>query len=229
MSDSEPYLRATNLSHSYSATPVLQPFELTVNPGEIVSIRGPNGSGKSTLLLCLSGLLRPTTGDVAICGHDIYADEADAKRCLAFVPDVPRFYLELTAWEHLRFVALAHQADAEFEPQAEALLKEFGLWAVRDQFPHQFSRGMRLKLGFVLAIIRPFKLLLLDEPTSALDAAATELVREHVLAQRRAGASCVVVTHDPVLSEAVADRTFWLRDGVFASGESDSDTEADGE
>jgi len=212
------YLQAVNLSHTYGSNQVLAPFELTVSPGEIVSVRGPNGSGKSTLLLCLAGLLRPSTGDVTVCGHDIYEDEPAAKRCLAFVPDVPRFYLEMTAWEHLRFVALAHDAEDDFETRAEALLTEFGLAGVRDQFPHQFSRGMRLKLGLVLAFIRPFKILLLDEPTSALDAAATKLVREHLAAKRAAGASCLMVTHDPELSGALADRSFRLQDGLFTAG-----------
>jgi ABC-2 type transport system ATP-binding protein len=215
--NSSAYLQAVNLSHTYGSNQVLAPFELTVQPGEIVAVRGPNGSGKSTLLLCLSGLLRPSTGDVSVCGHDIYASETAAKRNLAFVPDVPRFYLELTAWEHLRFVALAHDAEDDFEARAEALLTEFGLWGVRDQFPHNFSRGMRLKLGLLLAFIRPFKMLLLDEPTSALDADATQLVRDHLVAKRAEGASCLLVTHDPELSGSLADRTMWLADGQFTA------------
>ena len=217
MENESAYLHAVNLSHSYGSTQILNPFDLTVNSGEIVSVRGPNGSGKSTLLLCLAGLLRPSTGDVTVCGHDIYEDEPAAKRDLAFVPDVPRFYLEMTAWEHLRFIALAHDAEDDFEARAEALLNEFGLWHVRDQFPHQFSRGMRLKLGLVLAFVRPFKVLLLDEPTSALDAAATKLVRDRLIAKRDEGASCLIVTHDPELSTAVADRSFWLADGLFSA------------
>ncbi len=76
----------------------------------MVALTGPNGAGKTTLLHCLSGLLRPSTGQVSIAGYDLYAEERNAKRNLAFVPDVPRFYTELTAWEHLRFIALAHEA-----------------------------------------------------------------------------------------------------------------------
>ena len=110
-----------------------------------------------------------------------------AKQRLAFVPDVPRFYQELTAWEHLNFVALAHNAVEGFEERAEILLGEFGLWEARNVFPHAFSRGMRLKLGIMLALIRPFRALLMDEPTSALDTESEALIAsalEHLMSGR---------------------------------------------
>jgi energy-coupling factor transporter ATP-binding protein EcfA2 len=78
-----------------------------LNAGEISVLEGPNGSGKLTLMLCQSGLMRLTTGEIPVDGHDLYADESEAKWTLAFMPDVPHFYAELTAWEHLRFLVLA--------------------------------------------------------------------------------------------------------------------------
>jgi ABC-2 type transport system ATP-binding protein len=214
----KPPLQATNLSHAYGAEQILAPIDLTLKAGEVVALHGPNGAGKSTLLLCLSGLLRPSTGEVTACGYNLYEDEPDARRCLAFVPDVPRFYLELTAWEHLRFIALAHGSIADFDGRAERLLQEFGLWGVRDMFPHHFSRGMRLKLGLLLALIRPFKVLLLDEPTSALDDASTQLLTQHLAHLRQQGAAILLATHDPEIRGGLADRALTLRDGqVVAS------------
>ncbi len=132
-------------------------------------LTGPNGAGKTTLLHCLSGLLRPSTGQVSIAGYDLYSEARHAKLNLAFVPDVPRFYTELTAWEHLRFIARRPRSGQDFPERAETLLKEFGPLGGAGLFPHNYSRGMRLKLGLLMAFIRSFKLLLLDEPTSALD------------------------------------------------------------
>jgi ABC-2 type transport system ATP-binding protein len=206
-------LQAIGLSHSYGAFQALAPTDLTLTAGEIFVLEGPNGSGKSTLMLCLAGLMRPTEGTVRIEGYDLYADEPEAKRRLAFMPDVPRFYAEMTAWEHLRFLALAHDAGEGFESRAEQLLKEFGLWEARDLLPHLYSRGMSLKLGLLFALIRPFKVLLLDEPTSALDAATSRMFVTRLAALRGQGAAILLSTHDPDLKSGLADRVFFLEHG----------------
>lgn len=209
-------LQAINLSHFYGTYQALAPLEMTLESGEIAVLEGPNGSGKSTLLLCLSGLLRSTTGEIRVCSYDLYSQEQEAKRCLAFVPDVPRFYTELTAWEHLRFIAQAHEAGEGFEGRAEALMKEFGLWEARDLFPHHYSRGMSLKLGLLLALIRPFKVLLLDEPTSALDADSVRLLIRYLQYYRHQGFSILITTHDPDFKNGLADQAYALKGGMLS-------------
>jgi ABC-2 type transport system ATP-binding protein len=213
-----PVLQATNLSHSYGNYQALAPLDLALNAGELSVLEGPNGSGKSTLMLCLSGLLHPTTGEISVNGHALYADEPEAMRELAFMPDVPRFYAELTAWEHLRFLALAHGVGAGFEQRAETLLREFGLWEARDLLPHYYSRGMSLKLGLLFALIRPFKVLLLDEPTSALDADSSSLFIHHLAELRQQGAAVLLSTHDPDLKTGLADRLYFLQNGQLHAG-----------
>jgi ABC-2 type transport system ATP-binding protein len=208
-----PLLQATGLSHSYGSFQALALTDLSLNAGEIAILEGPNGSGKSTLLLCLSGLLRPTAGEIRVGGYDLYADEPEAKRLLAFMLDVPRFYAELTAWEHLRFLALAHGAAEGFEARAEALLREFDLWEARDLLPHHYSRGMSLKLGLLFALIRPFKVLLLDEPTSALDVDSSRLFLRRLSDLRGQGAAILLSTHDPDLKTGLADRVYFLKNG----------------
>lgn len=210
---SNPPLNAIEISRVYGEFQALAPTNLTLEAGQVAVLTGPNGAGKSTLLNCLSGLLRPTTGTISIEGHDLYADEREAKRNLAFVPDVPRFYTELTAWEHLQFIALAHNAGAGFAERAERLLREFGLWEARHLYPHNYSRGMRLKLGLLLALIRPFKALLLDEPTSALDAESIELLVAHLANLRRQGIGILLSTHTPAITEGLADRRLKLHNG----------------
>jgi ABC-2 type transport system ATP-binding protein len=206
-------LRASELSRSYGSFRALVPTDLTLRSGEIAVLSGPNGAGKSTLLLCLSGLLRPTTGTITIDGHDLYTEEKEAKRQLAFVPDVPRFYTELTAWEHLYFIAQAHQVGEGFEQRAEKLMREFGLWEARNLYPHNYSRGMRLKLGLLIAFIRPFKVLLLDEPTSALDVESVDILVRRLKELRQSGASILLSSHDPNIVKDLADRTLRIQNG----------------
>lgn len=219
MSDVPPLLSAQQLSRKFNHLEALQETTFSILPGRLVILRGPNGAGKSTLLHCLSGLLPPTTGRVYIAGHDLYAGEVDAKRAVAFVPDVPRFYPGLTGWEHLQFVAQAHHAGALFLARAEELLNDYGLMAVRDQYPHTYSRGMRLKLGLLTALVRPFRVLLLDEPASALDADSLDLLAETIQDLRREGRSILLSSHTTGLSERLpADHTWHMFNGRLIQG-----------
>jgi ABC-2 type transport system ATP-binding protein len=209
-------LEAIQLSKSYGGFQALHPTDLALEPRQIAILTGPNGAGKSTFLLCLSGLLRPSEGQVVIDGHDLYRAEAEARQALAFVPDVPRFYAELTAWEHLFFMAQAHRAGEGFDTRAEQLMKDFGLWEARHLYPHHYSRGMRLKLGLLLALIRPFKVLLLDEPTSALDQESTTLLLERLADLRYTGAAILLSTHNPAIAGDLADRQYQMSAGQLS-------------
>jgi ABC-2 type transport system ATP-binding protein len=214
--DNQPaLLEARGLSHSYGSFQALAPLDLTLHAGEVAVLEGPNGAGKSTLLLCLSGLLRPAAGEVRVAGWDPMSDEPEVKRRLAFVPDVPRFYFELTVSEHLMFIAAAHDAVEGFEMRAESLLQAYGLWEARDLHPHHLSRGMSLKLGVVFALIRPFDVLLLDEPTSALDATSRRLLLQRVRELKDQGACVVLSTHSTHLTEGLADHTMRLDRGIL--------------
>ena len=208
-------LETNQLSRTYGQYCALAETSFTLPAGEIVVLTGPNGAGKTTLLLCLSGLLRPSGGSVRVCGFDLYQDETAAKMRLAFVPDVPRFYAELTAWEHLKFIALAFRAEAGFEERARQLLEELDLWNARDLYPHNYSRGMRLKLGLALALIRPAQVLILDEPTSALDPQAVEYLIAKLGALRDEGAAILLTSHNLDLVTRLKGRQWRMDKGVL--------------
>jgi ABC-2 type transport system ATP-binding protein len=207
-------LRASDLSKKYEAFLALAPVSFDLHAGEITILAGPNGSGKTTLLSCLAGLIRPSSGAVSVQGYDLYRQEVEARRRLVYVPDVPRFYLELTAWEHLRFIAMANDALPGFDERAGALLRQLGLWQARDLFPHHFSRGMRLKLGLALALIRPFEVLRLDEPPAALDVEGAGVLVEELRRLRGQGAAVLLSTHDSQLNEQLGDRRLLIHQGV---------------
>jgi ABC-2 type transport system ATP-binding protein len=207
-------LSVIDLSKKYNDYYALSPVTFSLNPAEITVLSGPNGSGKTTLLSCLAGLLRPTSGSVSVAGFDLYDNEVEVRKRLAFVPDVPRFYTELTAWEHLKFIAFANNNHENFEMRGKILLEKLGLWEARDLYPHNFSRGMRLKLGLALAFIRPFDLLLLDEPTSALDGAGIDLIISLLRDLRQKGKTVLLSTHDQHLIDALADRKICIDHGL---------------
>jgi ABC-2 type transport system ATP-binding protein len=207
-----PLLQAINLIRFFGDFQAIYPLDFGIYEGEIVILTGSNGAGKSTLLNCLSGLLRPTRGNILVEGFDLYKEEVEAKKRLAYIPDVPRFYQELTTWEHLQFISLAFGVNLNWENRAESLLRGFGLWENRDLYPHNLSRGMRLKLGLCLAFIRPFKVLLLDEPTSALDPESVGLLHEKLLMVRNDGCAILITSHDLSMVE-VLNGTRWRMEG----------------
>jgi len=209
----QPLLQVKGMSRSFGEFQAVHPMDLEVYPGEIVVLSGPNGAGKTTLLLCLSGLLRPTRGNIFVEGFDLYQDEREAKQRLAFVPDVPHFYQELTTWEHLHFISLAFEVETSWEERAESMLREFGLWESRDMYPHNLSRGMRLKLGILLALVRPFRVLLMDEPTSALDPHSAGVLVERLITLRDKGCAILLTSHDLTLAETLGGKRWHMDRG----------------
>ncbi len=214
----QPLLQASGLSKSFGQFQAVCTLDFEIHGGEIVILTGPNGAGKTTLLLCLSGLLHPTGGKILVEGYDLYREEREAKQRLAFVPDVPRFYQELTTWEHLRFIALAFGVEKGWEERAERCLREFGLLENRDMYPHNLSRGMRLKLGICLALIRPLKVLLLDEPTSALDPQSSDMLLTKLISLRENGWAILFTSHDLSMADTLSGRRWRMDRGKLEIG-----------
>jgi ABC-2 type transport system ATP-binding protein len=214
----QPLLQVKGLTRSFGEFQAVNSIDFTLNAGDIIILTGPNGGGKTTLLHCLCGLLRPTTGKVLVEGYDLYGEEVEAKKRLAYVPDVPRFYYELTAWEHLRFINLAFKVEQDWEGRAKALLNEFGMWESRDFYPHNLSRGMRLKLGILMALMRPFKVIFMDEPTSALDVESVSLIREKLLKIQNDGCAILLTSHDLSTVEGLKGRIWRMERGQLEVG-----------
>lgn len=208
-------LVVADLSKRYGNFVALAPTNMTLKAGETVILSGQNGSGKTTLLSCIVNLVRPSSGAVSVDAFDMAISEIEVRKRLAFVPDVQHYYVTMTAWEHLRFVAMANNVLEGFDQRAEGLLREFGLWKTRDHFPHNYSRGMKLKLSLTLAFIRPFTVLLLDEPTSALDEESVEILLGKLETLRQKGVSILMSSHNPLIKQQFGDRHFLVEDGVL--------------
>ena len=94
---------------SYGEVLAVAGINFAVQPGEILGLVGPNGAGKTTTLRALAGILVPSHGRLLIAGHDLALEPVAAKSALAYVPDDPRLFDQLTVWEHFRFVAAAYR------------------------------------------------------------------------------------------------------------------------
>ena len=203
-------LTTSDLSKSYGDRPALEPLSIDVLPGQRVALIGHNGSGKTTLMKMAAGLLSPSTGSITIDGAP--AGSETARRALSWLSDTPVFYDDLSLWEHLQYVAGMHDV-ADWEDRANGLLDRVGLTHRKDDLPLTFSRGLRQKAAITLALIRPFKLLLVDEPFVGLDANGKRALLELFALAATEGATQVVATHELSFVEQ-SDRLIALRDGV---------------
>jgi ABC-2 type transport system ATP-binding protein len=164
-------LRVSGLRRDFGDLTAVDGFNLDLAAGECVSLIGHNGSGKTTALRVAAGQLVPTSGTVTVSGADVHDRRRGhvARARLAFVPDSPVLYDDLTVGEHLELVGLAHGVREDLDGRITMLLERLGLTARRDFLPRQLSRGMRQKTQIACAFVRPFEVLLLDEPVVGLD------------------------------------------------------------
>jgi ABC-2 type transport system ATP-binding protein len=203
------------LRKAYGPVLALEQLDLTVSSGECVALIGHNGSGKTTALRLASGQLQPTAGTVRVAGLDVHRDPRDprARARVAFVPDSPVLYGDLTVAEHLQLVALAHGLGAAAGARAAALLEQLGLADRADFLPPWLSHGMRQKVQLACALLRPFSVLLLDEPVVGLDPPSQAALQAQLRRCKRRGAALLLSTHQLPWVADLADRAVILSDG----------------
>jgi len=161
-------------------------LDLTVPAGEFYGFLGPNGAGKSTTIKMLTGLLRPTSGQVVIAGRDLTRDPLGVKRIIGVLPEDLNLYERLTASEFLIFAAQMYglQKDVAWE-RTQALLDVMELKDSSDKMIVDFSMGMKKKTALAAAMIHEPRVLFLDEPFNGIDALSSRKIRD-VLRQRTA-------------------------------------------
>ncbi|MGD9010691.1 MAG: ABC transporter ATP-binding protein [Desulfobacteraceae bacterium] len=214
-------LEARHISKTYNvdhrSIAVLNDISLTVEAGDFVVISGSSGSGKTTLLTVLSGLDRPTSGNVIIDGQDITAAPEAAlapmrNRTIGFVFQSFHLVPSMTAIENIMFPAQL-RGDAHAAQRARTLLESVGMSHRADNLPSQLSGGEKQRIALCRALINRPKLLFADEPTGNLDTVNGKIVLEQLVELQKAhGATLVLVTHNPKIAEA-ADRILTLQDG----------------
>ena len=198
-------IEVTGLVKQYDTILAVDGIDLRIGPGEILGLVGPNGAGKTTTLRCITGIVPPTAGTIAIGGYDLGTNPVEAKRRLAFVPDEPRLFDYLTTWDHLTITGRLYQV-ADGPARAEALLEELELGDRRDAFPSELSRGMKQKLMVAMAMIHHPEALVLDEPLTGLDPGAMRRMKARIRRVAGDGAAVILSSHMLHLVEELCGR-----------------------
>lgn len=179
-------IRAERVGKRYGDRQVLRALSFAVERRSTLVVTGPNGSGKTTLMRLLVGLAAPTTGVLEVSA---------GRGAVGYVGHEALLYRELTALENLELFGRLYRVPERRE-RAGMLLERFGLWAVRSDRVHTYSRGMTQRLALCRALLHEPELLVLDEPHTALDEDGTALL-DAELATLAGSRTLVVSTHDP--------------------------------
>ncbi len=185
-----------------------------VREGEVYGLIGPNGAGKTTTLRMITGLIKPTRGEIFVDGINVVKKPFEARRLIGYLPEEADVYIRLTGYEHLEFYAKLYGVE-DIEKTVEYGAKLSGLpeEKLRER-AGGYSKGMKRRLLLAIVLMRRPKLALLDEPTSGLDVYASVRVREIIKKYvRETGSSIVLSSHNMLEVEYLCDRV-----GIIYSG-----------
>lgn len=209
-----------NLQKQYGEAHVLRGISCRIEEKEVVCVIGPSGSGKSTFLRCLNGLEDVSGGEVLVNGFHVEDPKTDMNAMRASVGMVfQRFNLfpHMSVLENLILAPMQVNGVKRDEAVviAEQLLKKVGLIEKIDAFPNQLSGGQQQRVAIARALAMQPKVMLFDEPTSALDPELVGEVLEVMKSLAEEGMTMVVVTHEMGFAREVADRVFFIDQGVI--------------
>ncbi len=182
-------------------------ISLTVPRGEFFAVLGPNAAGKTTTIKILAGLINPTSGSARVAGFDVHTQPLEARRRLAYVPDLPFLYDKLTPWEFFRFTGRIFQmADERIESSARELIARFNLEPYVNKPVEGLSHGTRQRAAIVSALLHDPEVFVIDEPMVGLDPHHSRVVKDVLKEKSRAGMTVFVSTHQLSVAEEMADR-----------------------
>lgn len=212
-----------SVSKAFGNFRALSDVSLSIRKGESRAIIGPNGAGKTTFINVVSGVLRPTTGQVFLGGRDVtrFSPQRRTRLGLSRTFQISSLFRGMTVSDHLK-LALRGGGRKESGDEAE-LLRQFGLESVADCNVETLSHGDQRVLEIMMALgLRP-KLLLLDEPTAGMSIAETNRMIELINTHIRGDISMIIIEHDMSVVMRTADRITVLAEGrVAAEGTPDA-------
>ena len=221
MNANETIIRVEGLEKSFGDHRVLCGIDTEIKKGEVVCIIGPSGGGKSTFLRCLDLLETPTAGHIYFKGTDLTSKKININRArqeMSMVFQHFNLFPHMTVLKNMTLapIKLKHVDPRVAEEEAMRLLERVGLVDKAHAYPSTLSGGQKQRIAIVRALAMKPEVLLFDEPTSALDPEMVGEVLQVMKQLAEDGMTMVVVTHEMGFAREVADRVFFMCDGILA-------------
>jgi len=209
-----------DLVKHYGPFTAVDGVSLDVAPGEIHGFLGPNGAGKTTTLRMIAGLLKPSSGQIVVNGHDLRTQAEAAKASLGFIPDRPFIYEKLTAGEFLEFHGgLYGLEDAGIGERVREMLELFELGRWEHQLVESFSHGMKQRLVMCAAFLHRPRAVVVDEPMVGLDPRGARLIKDVFRRMSQRGVAILMSTHTLEVAQEMCDRiSIILKGRIIARG-----------
>ncbi len=220
MITNETLIKVEDLQKSFNEIDVLKGINTEIKKGEVVCIIGPSGSGKSTFLRCLNLLEQPTGGHIYFKDTDITSRKTNInihRQKMGMVFQQFNLFPHMTVLKNMTLapMKLLKVSKADAEERAIALLERVGLADRANAYPSQLSGGQKQRVAIVRALCMQPEVMLFDEPTSALDPEMVGEVLEVMKSLAQEGMTMAVVTHEMGFAREVADRVFFIDEGII--------------
>ena len=185
-------IEVKNVNVTIGKNEILQDISADFETGKIHGLIGRNGSGKTVLMKCICGFMKPTSGEVFVCGKQI-GKEVDFAPDTGVIIETPGFVPFYSGYRNLKILAgLNHKIGKE---EIEEAMRTVGLDPKLKRHVKKYSLGMRQRLGIAQAIMEKPKLLILDEPFNGLDKEGVEQMRTYFLELKKQGVTILLSSH----------------------------------
>ena len=201
-------IKVENLSKHFNGLKAVDDISFSVRKGEVFGLLGPNGAGKTTTISVLATILKPSSCEATVCGHDVCKEPDEVRRCIGIVFQDFSLDEKLTARENLDFHArMYNMPGEERKKRVEDVLKMVELSDRADSLVETFSGGMRRRLEIARGLMHHPKVLFLDEPTLGLDPQTRENIWEHIVELKdNFGVTIILTTHYMEEADKLCDR-----------------------
>ena len=203
-------IKISHVSKTIKNNPVIKDISMELQSGAVYGFKGINGSGKTMLMRLISGLIRPSQGEISMNGKILGKDISFPNSIGVFLEN-PAFFVAYSGFNNLKLLA-SIKSVASDEDIRNTLLR-VGLDPNSDKKYKKYSLGMKQRLGIAAAIMEKPEIVILDEPTNSLDEDGVDLVKHIVRNEKERGALVVVSCHDEEILKGMSDEVFLLEQG----------------
>src|SRR3984893_10543992 len=212
MTTQEPVIVIDNFHKAYGKVQAVKGISLRVEQGEIFGFLGPNGAGKTTTIRCMLDVIRPTAGKISVLGFDAQRDTQKLHQHIGYLPGDVRLPGEMTGKQIIEYFS---RLQGREPVRLNDLVERFDVEMKRAL--KGYSKGMRQKIGIVLAFMCDPEVLILDEPTSGLDPLMQKVFHEFLLEEQARGKTIFMSSHIMSDVEKVCQRVAVIRSGEIVT------------